>query len=257
MRNPHGASPLLLLGDHAGLAIPAALGRLGLADADLGRHIACDIGVAGLGAALSRSLDAVFISQRYSRLVIDCNRALADPGSIAAESDGCVIPGNAGLTHAQRTARAEAVFHPYHHAIAAELDARRVRGQRSILVALHSFTPALNDRAHRPWRYGVLHRHDSAFSAAVLAVLTARFGPDVVGDNQPYAMDGTDFTVPVHMKAKEGEAKGGDPRGADYLELEVRQDTIDTPAGQGAVAVDLVLVFAEALDKALAAAGSA
>ncbi len=46
------------------------------------RHIAWDIGVAGLGERLAEALDAVFIRQAYSRLVIDCNRR---PG--AADSD--------------------------------------------------------------------------------------------------------------------------------------------------------------------------
>ncbi len=240
MQNPHGASPLLLLGDHAGQAIPAALGNLGLPPADLKRHIACDIGVAGLGEALCRALGAAFIAQRYSRLVIDCNRALGDPGSIAAESDGSSVPGNAGLTDAQKAARAEAVFHPYHRRIAAELDRRGARGRSTIIVALHSFTPALSGQARRPWRYGVLHRHDSAFSDAVLTLLRARHGADLVGDNQPYAMDGTDFTVPFHA----------DPRGLDYLELEVRQDTIANRAGQGTVAALLAQVLTSALDQA-------
>jgi predicted N-formylglutamate amidohydrolase len=235
VQNPCGASPLLLLGDHAGLLFPQGVAKLGLAPADLQRHIACDIGVAGLGAALSHGLDAAFIAQRYSRLVIDCNRALSDAGSIAERSDGVAVPGNAGLDHAARAARAEAVFHPYHRRIAAELDARRARGQPTVLISLHSFTPALTDSAHRPWRYGVLHRHDSAFSDAVLAALTDRHGADRVGDNQPYAMDGTDFTIPFHA----------DPRGLDYLELEVRQDTIGAEAGQGAIAADLGRVLSQ------------
>jgi predicted N-formylglutamate amidohydrolase len=36
------------------------------------------------------------------------------------------------------------------------------------------------------------------------------------------AMDGTDFTIPCHA----------DPRGLDYLELEVRQDLIADAPGQ-------------------------
>ena len=72
--NAGAASPFLLLGDHAGRDIPASLGDLGLPERELTRHIAWDIGVAGMGALLSQALDASFIRQRFSRLVIDCNR---------------------------------------------------------------------------------------------------------------------------------------------------------------------------------------
>lgn len=235
MDNPGGNCPLLLLGDHAGRAIPAALGDLGLGPADLGRHIAWDIGVAGLGAELARRLDAVFIRQSYSRLVIDCNRAPDAPDSIAPESDNSAIPGNRALAQAARADRIGEIFQPYHAAIAAELDRRA--GRRTVLVSLHSFTPRMAG-VPRPWRFGVLHRHDSPLSLAVLAQLRQRFGDDV-GDNQPYAMDGIDYTVPHHA----------DPRGLDYLELEVRQDEIADPARQAAVAAILAPILRHALEE--------
>jgi predicted N-formylglutamate amidohydrolase len=54
-------------------------------------------------------------------------------------------------------------------------------------------------------------------------------GDLVVGDNQPYAMDGTDFTAPFHARA----------HGCEMLELEVRQDLIADEAGQAAMAARL------------------
>lgn len=220
--NPGGSSPFLLLGDHAGRAIPHRLDKLGLDDQALSRHIALDIGVEGLGVRLARRLDAAFVRQTYSRLVIDCNRALGSEGSIPPVSDGTVIPGNQGLDAATRHSRAAEIFRPYHDHIAARLDRRR--GARFV-VSLHSFTPVLAGQA-RPWRYGVLHRGDSDVSNAVLAALRSRVGEDLVGDNAPYAMDRTDFTIPHHV----------DPRGLDYLELEVRQDLIADARGQDAAA---------------------
>ena len=56
--NPEGAAPMLFVCDHAGRAIPAALGRLGLDETALARHIAWDIGVAELTRALARRFDA-------------------------------------------------------------------------------------------------------------------------------------------------------------------------------------------------------
>ncbi|MBL8771130.1 MAG: N-formylglutamate amidohydrolase [Phenylobacterium sp.] len=220
MLNPGAPSGFLLVGDHAGDAIPPRLGDLGVGPADRARHIACDLGVAALGRALSVRLDATFISQRYSRLVIDCNRSPDHPQSIVETSDGTSVPGNAGLGDRERVRRRREIFEPYHAAIAAALDARP--GRR--LVSLHSFTPVMQGQ-RRPWRLGVLHRDDSPLSRSVLARLRGRLG-EAVGDNEPYRMDGDDFTVPHHC----------DPRGLDYLELEVRQDELAHPDGVAAIA---------------------
>ena len=71
---PSGRSPFLLTCDHYGRLIPRVLGDLGVPESELTRHIAWDIGIAGVAEALSRHLDAHLVAQRYSRLVIDCNR---------------------------------------------------------------------------------------------------------------------------------------------------------------------------------------
>jgi len=234
--NPGAASPFLLLGDHAGREIPRSLGDLGIHHRDWDRHIAWDIGVAGLGDVLSEALGATFIRQRFSRLVIDCNRDPARPDAIPEVSDGTHVPGNVNLTPTQRQARIEGIAAPYHAAIAAELDARAARGQQTTLVSLHSFTPEMNAFA-RPWRFGVLHAEDSAFSRAILARLQADVGAEFVGDNQPYKMDEVDFTIPRHSR----------PRGLDYLELETRQDLLGDAAGQREVADRLARLLPQAL----------
>lgn len=230
------SSPFLFIGDHAGREIPRRLGDLGLSGEDLERHIAWDIGVADLGAALSASLDACFISQRFSRLVIDCNRDPVRTDSIVEMSDRTRIPGNEALTPGARLARRKAVFDPYHARIAAELDDRKARGIPTTLIALHSFTPAM-DGSDRPWRYGVLHLHDSPYSRAALARLQQEPEGPMVGDNQPYQMDKVDYSVPAHAHS----------RGHDYLELEVRQDLLSAPAGVAQIADRLPAVFLDAL----------
>src|ERR1700733_3922830 len=106
LRNAEGKSPFLLVADHAGNLIPRALRRLGITAADGERHIAWDIGIAGLGRLLADALDATFIRQNYSRLVIDCNRPLDAPSSIPDISERTVIPGNTGLDEADKAARA-------------------------------------------------------------------------------------------------------------------------------------------------------
>jgi predicted N-formylglutamate amidohydrolase len=230
--NSGARSPFLLVGDHAGRAIPRRLGDLGLAHGDLTRHIAWDIGVAGLGLRLAAALDACFIRQAYSRLVIDCNRRPESQESIPLAADGSPVAGNAGLTAAQRTARVDEIFRPYHEAIAAELDLRRRAAAATVLIALHSFTPSLQG-VPRPWRFGVLHRGDSAFSRRVLEALGRELGGEA-GDNQPYAMDDTDYTVPAHAAGRD----------IDYLELEVRQNLIGDELGQDRVCARLAPMLA-------------
>ena len=205
--------------------------------ADMDRHIAWDIGIAATGDRLAAALDACFVRQTYSRLVIDCNRKPDAPDLAPAVSDGTTIPANIGLTEANRARRLAEIHQPYQAAIADHITGRLARGQPTVLVSLHSFTPSMAGVA-RPWLYGVLHRNDSPFSDAVLTRLRAMFG-DKAGDNQPYAMDGRDNTIPRHA----------DGNGLDYLELEIRQDLIAGPEGQEAAAV----LLADLLPRALAA----
>ena len=178
--NEGGASPFLLLGDHAGRAIPARLNGLGLPPEALDRHIAWDIGVAGLGERLARRLDACFVRQAYSRLVIDCNRRPGAADRMPAVSDGQTIPGNGALAPAQAAARVREIYDPYQGRITALLDQRRAAGRRTLLVSLHSFTPVMQG-VPRPWRFGVLHRGDSALSSRMLLLLREHLGEEYGG----------------------------------------------------------------------------
>ena len=219
---PDSACPFLLVADHAGRAVPACLGDLGVPLADWERHIAWDIGIAGVTAALGERLGATWIEQTYSRLVIDCNRRPGHPTSIPPVSDGTCVPANLDLPPEARSARADAIFRPYHEAITAELDARQATGRPAVLIAMHSFTPVMDGRA-RPWQAGVLFNRDPALSLALAARL--REAGVVVGENEPYSLsDESDYTVPVHAER----------RGLPYVELEIRQDLIAAPGGQRA-----------------------
>lgn len=219
--NPHCVAPhkFLLIGDHAGRRVPRRLagpdGRgWGVDAADMDRHIAWDIGVRALGDALASRLDVPFVHQRYSRLVIDCNRDPARADAIPAVSDGTPIPANAELSATDRAARVAQIHEPYQRAIAANLR------PDTILVALHSFTPRLADGESRPWQAGVLHDGgDTRFALACLAGLRDEPGL-TVGDNEPYAMNHIDYSIPRHAYPAR-----------PYVEFEVRQDLIAHPAG--------------------------
>jgi len=125
-RNARGTSPILLTCDHYGRLLPRKLGDLGLPPSELERHIAWDIGIAGVAERLADALDAHLIAQRYSRLVIDCNRPHQSAGSIPLISEATAIPGNAGLSQTEIAQRRTEIFAPYHDCIRRALDARRL-----------------------------------------------------------------------------------------------------------------------------------
>lgn len=213
------SGPFVVLCDHAGRALPRALGNLGLTSAELETHIAWDIGAAGVARRLAHELSAPLFLQRYSRLVIDCNRPLSAPDSIPIQSGGIAIPGNAGLTPAQAEARAQAIFEPYHARIS-DLFAQR---SHYLLVTVHSFTPELYGQ-RRPFHAGVLYERDTRLAGPLLSRLRQEPGL-IIGDNEPYrASAATDYSIIEH----------GERRGAPYVELEVRQDLVGEGAGQAA-----------------------
>jgi predicted N-formylglutamate amidohydrolase len=232
--NPLGRSPFLLTSDHFGRAIPHQLGDLGLTEGELTRHIAWDIGIAGVARALAAHLDAHLIAQAYSRLVIDCNRPLDAPGSIPRISEATIIPGNEGLTREAAEARRREVFDPYHRRIAETIDRRLREGMPTVLVSLHSFTPVYAG-IKRPWHVGTLYQSDTRLPPLLLKGLRAQ-SDLVVGDNEPYAVSNeTDYTIPVHGEARRLMNTG----------IEIRQDLIADPAGEMQWAERLAAVFGE------------
>jgi predicted N-formylglutamate amidohydrolase len=154
----------------------------------------------------------------YSRLVIDCNRPLGHAESIAERSAGVFIPGNLGLSPLERSNRIDALFRPYHGAIAGLLDRRSHRP--TLLISIHSFTPVLNGQP-RPWHIGISHWRDARLAALLLGALR-RTGDFTIGDNEPYPIENDlDRTIPRH----------GEGRGLPSVMIEIRQDQPRTSAG--------------------------
>ena len=230
--NADGAGSAVLVCDHASNRLPRRLGTLGLGAADLADHIAWDPGAADVARRLSDLLDAPLVLSGYSRLVVDCNRPLDSPESIPAQTDGVPVPGNRTLTPAERALRIEALFNPYHRAIAGVLD-RRLGGS-SLLLSIHSFTAVLAGQ-RRPWSIGFAHGRDRRFAALILDAMIHDANL-VVGDNQPYAVeDAFDYTIPVH----------GEDRGLPHVLVEIRQDGVTTPAAAAAWAARLAAAFGQ------------
>ncbi|WP_415182335.1 N-formylglutamate amidohydrolase [Phaeovulum sp.] len=217
--NPDGASPYVLLCEHASPRIPRGLDNLGLADADRMRHIGWDIGAQALALGLSAALDAPLFVAQYSRLVVDCNRPLGNPSMMPEVSETTEVPGNRNLDEAARQARLDALFRPYHAAIARRLDARQVAGLPTLVVGVHSFTPVYKGQS-RPWHAGILYDGAQAFGQSIIAELA--LDPALtIAANEPYRIDVDDYTVPIH----------GDARGLPAVLLEVRHDLIGSHSG--------------------------
>ena len=238
-----GASDFVLTADHAGNAVPRRLDSLGVSAAELDRHIGWDIGISGVTERLSANLDAPAVLQPWSRLVIDCNRDPSWPSSIPEISEFTEIPGNRGLTQADRSTREMAIFRPYHDRIAALLDQRQAAGKRSIFIAMHSFTPVFKNEA-RAVEVAILYEQKTRLASIMLDLLRAE-GDLVVGENEPYSITkNSDYSVPAHAMT----------RGLDYLEIEIRQDLIATPSGQAAWAEGFARLLTAALQLLDAAA---
>jgi predicted N-formylglutamate amidohydrolase len=223
--NRDGASRVVLTCEHAGNGVPNELGGLGLDDGELSRHIAWDIGAAAIARRLADILDAPLVLQNYSRLVIDCNRPAHSDESIAVVSDGTSIPGNLDLSDVERDARMRDIHDPYHRTVGALLDDRMERRVESVVISIHTFTPALVvDPAPRPWDLCLLYNRDDRLARILDIILDDVEHAFGIAHNEPYSVcDETDYTIPVH----------GERRGINSLLLEVRDDHVRDDDGIG------------------------
>lgn len=232
--NTAGRTPLQLVCDHASRRVPAALGKLGLADGEFERHIAYDIGAAEVTRRLAAVLDAPAALAGYSRLVIDVNRPPGHPESIPEISDGTEIPGNRSLSETARRGRETALFEPYHDAIHESIAAIWRRAAAPALFSVHSFSPHYG-KAARPWDVGVLWNRDPRLAQPLMEKLAQRGLK--VGDNLPYSGREIAYTINLH---------GAAPGLANCV-VEINQDQIADPPGVERWAGILAEVLAEIL----------
>lgn len=219
--NPGGSSPYLFTCDHASNFVPAEFGTLGLPSSEFNRHIAWDPGALPVATLLARALDATLVETCVSRLVIDCNRPLDAPNLISEVSESTAVPGNGGLTDAQRQARVDLAWKPFHQTIERLIEDRAAAGRETRLVSVHSYTPVYLGKP-RPWHIGIIHDEDERISTPLLRALNGVAGI-VVGDNEPYApADLVYFTLERHARS----------RGLACAMIEIRNDEILTGEGQ-------------------------
>ena len=225
--------------DHASNRVPADIagGDLGIAPDDMARHIAYDVGAAGLTLALADALNSPAILTDYSRLVIDPNRGEDDPTLVMRLYDGTIIPANRSVDGAGIEHRLNTLHRPYHNAYAA----MAARQTDTVIVAVHSFTPCLRGRLPRPWEVGILYSHlDTRLSVPLINGLRALPGL-CVGDNEPYDGHLPGDAIDRHALQQ----------GRHNTLIEVRNDLIATADAQTVWAK----LLAPLLEAALEAAG--
>jgi predicted N-formylglutamate amidohydrolase len=225
---------ILVVCDHASNHVPDDI-DLGIDSALLGQHIAWDIGVAAVARYLVDLSDCAAYLATHSRLVVDLNRYPDDASAVPVASDGVGLKGNQ-LTDAQRQARLDRYFHPYHDRLESLLGAHRP----SLILSIHSFTPRLetDPLAERPWQIGVLYNEQEA--AALLAIEHLEGEGLIVGDQLPYSGKLLNATMNRHAEAHD----------IPYVGVEIRQDLISDGVGQerfAAILAEMAQYVAERL----------
>jgi predicted N-formylglutamate amidohydrolase len=226
---------ILILCDHAENVLPAHYGTLGLKQHELERHIAYDIGAAGVARGVAKALDAPAVLTRHSRLLIDCNRGLDDPTLIVRLSDGVIIPANRSLSAAEREERITRYYEPYHRAIDRLIDEAMASGIPPALLSIHSFTESWRGRA-RPWHAAVLWDKDPRLALRLIGALSVDQRL-TVGDNEPYS----------GRLAGDCMWRHGTMRGLAHAIVEIRQDLVRDDRGQKEWALRLAAILGRVL----------
>lgn len=223
---------ICLVCEHAASAIPPHMNDLGLEPEDRHSHAVFDIGANALALEMQSHLNAPFVVAEWSRLIYDLNRPPESTSAMPDRVEEIDVPGNRNLSSEARTARAKALYHPFHALLSDTLDRFATP---PALVTIHSFTPVWYGQP-RETEIGFLHDADPSLAEAMLADYA---GPHRVELNQPYsARDGVTHTLEKH----------GTARGLKNVMIEVRSDLLTAPDGTPRIANDLSKALMLALE---------
>lgn len=233
---PDSSLPIVFTCEHATNALPEWTAEPG-DEPVLRDHWGWDVGAADLTRELVAQIGGSGVLSRYSRLVCDPNREPAEPTFVVAHIDGRTLSWNRDLDDAERTRRRDQYYEPYHREIDRLLAARLTAAHPTRLCSVHSFTPSYRGQ-RREMEIGVLFdAHEAEAERLIERLRTA--GLHAVA-NEPYS----GYAGLIHAARRHGREHG-----IVYLEIEVRQDLIDTPERARRMAAQIA--------PALAAYGSA
>lgn len=208
-----GPGPVVLTCEHASNRIPQPF-KLPVKDRwVLDTHWAWDPGAATLTRSLARAMESVAVFAAFSRLLVDPNRAEDRADLFRDQVDGRALVFNQGLTEAEREARLEGWYRPYHAAV----DEYVSRLEGLDVLSIHSFTPVY-EREKRDVQVGVLYSDPElgGVAEALCRSLSDSTGLDV-RVNEPWSgLGGLMDSVDRHAGA----------HGRRGLELEFRQDLL-------------------------------
>lgn len=223
--NAGGASPVVVVCEHASSFIPPELHSLGLGADILKSHIVWDPGAMAVAESISGRLDAVLVASQVSRLVYDCNRPPESIDAVPARSEIFAVPGNQALSQAAREARIALVYEPFRTSLESVVAGRQAP---AVIVTIHSFTPVYKGET-REVELGILHDEDSRLADAML-MNTCRHTSLNVLRNEPYGpQDGVTHTL------RESAVRAG----LHNVMIEIRNDLLTTRREQDAMAAML------------------
>ncbi|MBP2236844.1 putative N-formylglutamate amidohydrolase [Sinorhizobium kostiense] len=223
--NAGAKSDFLFLCEHASRRLPKRLGTLGLSEEALQSHIAWDPGALAVAELLAEKLDGVLIHQRFSRLAYDCNRPPESEAAMPVVSEVYDVPGNGAISAAERQARIDEIYLPFHEAVSTFVVGRKAAGRRPVLVTMHSFTPVYFGKP-RTVELGILHDADSRLADRMLAIAAVEIAYDI-RRNEPYGpADGVTHSLIEY----------GLRYGLPNVMIEIRNDLIHDEIGQRGMA---------------------
>lgn len=204
MKDPVSRFTYVVSAEHASRSVPSSLADLGLTAEILSSHVAWDPGVDVVATQLARALEAPLFLGQQSRLVADLNRSPGSREVVPEVAFGVLIPGNQGLSAAERQER-ELIYHaPYWRQVAATVQARLACGdgrQPVLHLSVHSFTEELGGE-RRDVDLGVLFDPAHPLEQHVAAVFIRELvqaGFDA-RENQPY--DGRADALVTALRAR-------------------------------------------------------
>ena len=210
-------SPYVLTCEHAYPRLPEQLTLSTDERRILRSHWGWDPGAWQLTRATAKLLKTGATAGRWSRLWLDLNREAGDATLVRREVEGCALSWNRGADTATISKRFEAVHLPYHAEVDGEIAHRILHGVRPLLLAVHSFTPVLNERP-RKFDIGVLY--DECLGEARRFARPFRDAGLRVRYNEPYSGKlGLMYSIDRH----------GKHYGLPNLELELNQALFDDP----------------------------
>jgi predicted N-formylglutamate amidohydrolase len=237
IENAGAKSDFLFVCEHASRRLPERLGTLGLSEEALTSHIAWDPWALAVAQLLAEKLDGTLIYQRFSRLAYDCNRPPESEAAMPAVSEVHEVPGNRTMSAAERQARIDEIYRPFHNAVSKFVADRKATGRRPVFVTMHSFTPIYFGKP-RAVELGILHDADSRLADHMLAIAAAETAYDV-RRNEPYGpADGVTHSLIEY----------GVRYGLPNVMIEIRNDLIRNEIGQRVMADYLEGLLARSVD---------